>query len=487
MTRPQMNLAMPWADPDDRLYSSPTSFLVKFKLGEAPGHAPAALDVFQCCHDPAHHLDGGPIDRVVSRYAGGVRAARLHAAARNLDRVGCRHEGYDDVEEITGIARTYLLRVPGGAPIAHICDCLRQLPTVESAMPNYIALTPFDAAPGLERPTRTDDETAWAPRHMVGLTEALALERGDPGILVGLIDSGVAPGHRELAGSFRAGGYDTVKLQPGDVAPGVRLLGDYSDDDTEPNDDFVGHGMGCAGIIAAQGLEMPPGLAGACRILPMRALGAAKVPQKINPIGLGAIADLDLAATLAVNLGAKVLNLSFGTSDALLVPGMPRPHEDTIAYAAARGCVIVAASGNSGQDEIFWPAAFPDVIAIGAVDAQGQPADFSTRGDHVALCAPGARILTTSLSSYQYATGTSFAAPFVAAAAALLVSHAASRARPLSGSEARDILIRSARPFPGGVRHSGCGAGILDAAAALTTLDEMLVHSPGPGGLRHAA
>lgn len=480
-----MNLLMPWADPDDGVYSSPTSLLVKMRLGEAPEHAPALLDVHDCCHDPAHHLDRGPVDRILSRYAGAVRAARLHCAARGQHTRGHRHRGYDDVEQVTGVARTFFVKVPRGAPIARICDRLRQIAAVEAVTPNYMTAQNMDAEPGLERPRATNDATAWHPRNMVGAAEALEHEPGDPGILIGVIDSGLAQGHPELAGRVREGGFDTVKLHSTDVAPGVHLLGDYTENDPHPVDDFVGHGMGCAGIIAALGLNMPPGVAGQCRVLPMRALGAAKLPDKVLPVGLGALSDLDLAITLAVNLGAKVLNLSFGTSDAALAPNSPRPHEDAIRYAAARGCVIIVASGNSGREERFWPAAYPEVITVGAVDATGQPAAFSTRGNHVTLSAPGARILTTSLGSYQYATGTSFAAPFVAGAAALLVSRAARMSHPLDGPQVREILIRSCQPFPGGATHSGAGAGILDAAAALTTLDEMIVHSPGETGGQH--
>ena len=482
-----MNLAMPWANDADRAYSSPTSLLVKLRLGECPDHVPCLLDVHEHCHHPAHHVDGGPIDRILNRYAGAVRAARLHCACGSQHRQRHRHEGYDDVEQFTGVARTYFIKVPVGAPIAAICDTLRQIPTVETVSPNYIASLPMDAEPSLERPEDTNDAEAWRSRELVELSEALAHEPGNPDTLIGLIDSGIALGHPELKRRFRKGGFDTVKLHQSDVAPGIRLLGDYVEDDRDPLDEFVGHGMGCAGIMVANGRRMPPGLAGASTVLPMRALGAAKVPHKVLPVGLGALSDLDLAMTLAVNLGAKVLNLSFGTSEDALAPESPRPHADTVRYATERGCILIAASGNSGETERFWPSAHPDVIAVGSVDATGRPSDFSTRGDHVALSAPGARILTTALSGYQYATGTSFAAPFVAAAAALCASRAARQSFPLTGGDVRALLTTSARPFADGERPTGYGVGILDAAAALTSLDEMIVRSTSPMGVRHAA
>ena len=129
-----------------------------------------------------------------------------------------------------------------------------------------------------------------------------------------------------------------------------------------------------------------------------------------------------MAVKMAVDLGAKVLNMSFGTDDSALDPLAPKPHAEVVAYAVDRGCVLVAASGNNGERTRYWPAAYPGVIAVGAVGADGRPTAFSTRGDHVALCAPGRTIRSLGLTGYQHVTGTSFAAPFVAAAAALLVA-----------------------------------------------------------------
>jgi subtilisin family serine protease len=470
-------ISMPWAAPGEHQYSSPGSLLLKARLGEAPESTPALLDVNQRTQAPATRLDGGPIDRIVRTLAGGLRAARLHPAAANATSRGKRHMGYDETEQLTGVARTFLLRVAPGAPIARLCERLSEVSSVESASPNYVSVTPFD----LEAAVGDVDDAAWESRLMVRMAEALAYEPGDPSVLLGLIDSGIAANHAEFPEVFRAG-YDTVRLHSYDVAPGIRLLGDYEHDDYNPTDRFVGHGMACAGIIAAAGLRMPAGLAGAARIIPMRALGAAKLPDKVQPVGLGAISDLDMAMKLAIDLGAKVINMSFGTDDRALHPSSPRPHAEVVEYALARGCILVAASGNNGSETRYWPAAYPEVIAVGAVDGEGRPAIFSTRGAHVALCAPGERVLTTALTGYQYATGTSFAAPFVSATAALLVSRAARRAAPLNGGTVKDILIRSARPFAEEMTSVGCGAGILDAAAALGLLDDFIDQSIEPDG-----
>jgi subtilisin family serine protease len=477
------SLAIPWARSGDRQYSSPASLLLKMRAGEAPEAAPALLDVNQRVVEPARRLDGGPVDRIVRSFAGGLRAARLHASAANAMSPGLRHCDYDETEELSGVARTFLLRVAPGTPVGQLCENLSQVSTVESVSPNYISTTPFSLGSGEVDPAGPE---AWLPRMQVNLPQALAIERGDSSVLVGLIDSGISKNHEELAGAFRSG-YDTVRLTPFDVAPGIKLLGDHDFKDTDPTDQFVGHGMGCAGIIGGRGVRMPAGLGGAVQIIPMRALAAAQLPEKDEAVGVGAISDLDMAMKLAVDLKATVINMSFGTDDRALHESSPRPHSDVINYALSRGCILVAASGNNGQETAYWPAAYPDVIAVGAVDETDSPAAFSTRGNHVALCAPGSRVLTTALNGYQFATGTSFAAPFVSAAAALLASRAARRAVPMTAHLAREILVRTARPFAGGVEHSGCGAGILDAAAALRALDERIDQVHQTDGERHAA
>jgi len=475
--------ATPWSGSSTQTYASPGSLLVKINLGEAPESTPAMLDVNQRALAPATKIDGGPIDRIVTTLAGGLRAAKLHSAAANANIPGQRNKGYDDIEQITGVARTFFLRVEPGTPVEQLCDRLTQISTVESATPNYVTSTPFQLESAV---IDTNDGAAWSSRHMVRMPEALAHEPGDPSILLGLIDSGVASTHEEFANVFRAG-FDSVRLRAYDLAPGIKLLGDHEHNDYDPTDRFVGHGMACAGIIGATGLRMPAGLGGAVRIIPMRALGAAKLPDKDQPVGLGAISDLDIATKLAVDLGGKVINMSFGTDDRALQPSSPRPHAEVVDYALARGCVLVAASGNNGIETRYWPAAYPGVIAVGAVDANRQPSTFSTRGTHVALCAPGERVLTTDLSGYQYATGTSFAAPFVAATAALMVSRAARRAVPLDANTVKELLVQSAQTFArGGMPQTGCGTGILDAAAALEHLDTRINQIIGSEGANDA-
>jgi subtilisin family serine protease len=456
---------MPWSA-RQRTYCLPGSLTVKLALGEAPETVPSTLDVREGRLPAAERLDGGVIDRVARHFARSVRYTRVHGSAASVGKPGARHLRFDDPEHVFGLARTFRVDVPLGTPIDALVDALRQTPIVDGAAPNLVTVTPFAVAGPAESP---DD---WEPWHAVRGAEALAYERGDVGVIVAVVDSGVAPDHPDLAGRL-LGGFDTVQLGRTEFAPGIDLLGDCAGIDPNPTDQYVGHGMACAGIIGALGIGMPPGLAGEVEILPMRALGAARFPGKERAVGIGAATDLDMAVKLSVDLGAKVINMSFGTDDGMLDPAAPKPHADVVAYALDRGCILVAASGNNGAETRYWPAAYPGVITFGSCDAGGRPSVFSTRGEHVAACAPGERVFTLGLEGYQYATGTSFAAPFGAATAALLAARARRRSVPLDGRRARDLIVESARPFPGPA-VTGCGAGVLDAFAALQRLDEWI-------------
>jgi subtilisin family serine protease len=233
----------------------------------------------------------------------------------------------------------------------------------------------------------------------------------------------------------------------------------------------VGHGTACAGIIGARGNLLPPGCAGAAPMFAVRVLAGARMAGRTKIAALGAISDIDLGLKIAIDLGARVLNLSFGTPESALRKDDPRPHVDIVNYARRRGCVLIAAAGNSGDQTRYYPSCLDGVIAVGAVGLDGTPTKFSTRGDHVDLCAPGERIVSTGIGGLQMNTGTSFAAPFVSGACALLLARAARLSRPLDADAVRDLLMRTARPFPRGRSAQGCGTGVLDMPAALRALE----------------
>ncbi|MCK6562304.1 S8 family serine peptidase [bacterium] len=468
------SLIMPWSR-HNRLYSVPGRLTLKLALGEAPEGIPSALDVRSGAADPLSKIDGGAIDRILRKHGGAVRVARLHNAARSLGLPGARHRGFDDVEHALGLARTFRIDTLPGCCIHHLVDALRQLSYVEQVSPYYVCATPFIQP----APAEFDLEQAWLPRLQVNAPEALAYEPGDSAVIIAVVDTGVAQTHPELANRLRPG-LDTVQLGTHDLATGLLLRGDRSEVDTDPEDE-VGHGTSCAAIMGAAGSRIPPGLAGASGLLPLRVLGAAQLTGKSEAIGIGAIADIDMGVKTAIDLGAHVINMSFGTRVADLDEDDPLPHEDVVRYGKARGCLMVAASGNSGVSEEYVPAAYNEVIAVASVDGEGNPSSFNTTGSHVNLCAPGDRVVSAGLRDYQLVTGTSFAAPFVSATAALLVSRSRRRSHPVAAETISRILAESARAWKLG-RGEGCGVGVLDALAALRALDREIDGTTAGGG-----
>jgi len=447
----------------------PRRLLLTLRLGEMPEHVPAWAACARYGVPMPDHVDGGPIDRLLRHFGGTARLARVHSARLGpMDRPhvpGARR--FDDVEQLCGVARVLRVEVQQGERLPELARALAQLPGVEGVGPERMIFGGLDSPPA-SGALQVDTAEAWRSREMIRLPQALAYGQGDHAVLVGLADTGVASADPALERAVRPG-FDTVDLSA-DTLPSLHLVGDGNRPDNDP-DDEVGHGTGCAGILSADIDGLPPGAAGQCQLVPARVLGAALRGER--RVGVGSVANIDAGVKRLVDLGVKVINMSFGTSANQVGEDDPLPHREVIRYAQARGVILVAASGNSGLTERYYPAALPGVIAVGAVDLEGAPARFATRGDHVALCAPGQGIWTRGLQGWQRASGTSFAAPFVAAVCALMVARAEARACPLPADVALELLRASARPFAtAGVQ--GLGRGVLDAWAALRAVDEWI-------------
>lgn len=259
------------------------------------------------------------------------------------------------------------------------------------------------------------------------------------GTVVAVLDTGVFGTHPELAGS---------------VLAGTDLIGNDSDPE-----DVAGHGTLVAGVIAAHA-NNADGAAGA-------AYGAKILPVKVlDDTGSGTDSTVAAGITWATSHGADVINLSLGGPD-------PAPVVLTaIQSAVAAGVVVVAAAGNEGTDVPMYPAAYaPQVdglLAVSATDDYGSLTDFSSWGDWVTLAAPGYQVVGPSASGwYTTGTGTSFAAPFVSGAAALVVAHSPA----LTPAAVEQRLVSTATDAgPRGI-DPYYGRGVLDAAAAVTAAD----------------
>lgn len=457
----------PWA-PESTRSAVRGRILLRLAPGEVPEGLPPLTVVAHGQAVAPSKVDGGPVDRVVKRYSPALRVATAFPAAV----INGGRQRWDEDEHATGLARTLRIEVDPDASLVDLVAALGDLAIVEQVSPQYLSVTPFGgdgAASDGRAVADAPPADPWYAHRMVGASEALGLEPGDTTLIVAIVDSGIDLEHEELRGRIRPG-IDTVNLPSDSVPRSMQLLGDWSGVDRSPQDE-VGHGTACAGIIGAHGRWLPPGLAGAARLLAARVLAAARMTGRRQVTAIGAISDIDLGLKQAIDLGARVLNLSFGTPESALRDRDPRPHADIVAYARRRGCVLVAASGNSGDSRRYYPSCLDGVIAVGAVGPDGAPTRFSTRGDHVDVCAPGERIVSTGIGGLQMNTGTSFAAPFVTSACALLLARAARLSRPLDADAVRDLLMRTARPFRRAADALGCGTGVIDIPAALRALE----------------
>ncbi|HCY77542.1 MAG TPA: hypothetical protein DHV28_16630 [Ignavibacteriales bacterium] len=185
--------------------------------------------------------------------------------------------------------------------------------------------------------------------------------------------------------------------------------GDYLGWDNNPYDD-QGHGTFVAGIAAAQSNNLY-GISGAApniKMLNMRAF---------DPGGYGEEDDVAAAILYAVQMGCKVINMSFGDNAFSYVL------RDVIRYAYAQNVVLIASAGNSGSSEPHYPSGYSEVICVGNSTEQDFVASSSNYGSTIDLVAPGSLIITTARNfGYAQISGTSASSPFVSAAACLVLS-----------------------------------------------------------------
>lgn len=358
----------------------------------------------------------------------GLRARLLARGAPYVEPLGRTSAG-------TPLANVLRVGLRPGEDAAAAASALATLPDVVYAEPHQrrsVAWRPSDPA--------YRDGRQWALER-IAAEEAweLASRRGQ-GVTVALIDTGIDGTHEEFA---RPGAISPLSKNALTGAPGP-----------EGTADDNGHGTALAGIVAAAA-DNARGIAG---LAPRATVLAIKA---LNAHGQGDDATIAEAIVYAVRSGARVINLALGG------PTYSRVLHEAIAYALDRDVVVVAASGNQGAAAAVFPAALDGVLAVGAVDRDGQRAPFSSYGRHLSLVAPGVGVLTTaSGGGYREVTGTSFAAAHVSAAAALLLGE-----RPrLAGSAVGRALVAQAERRGRGAWEPEYGFGLLEAARPLRAL-----------------
>lgn len=306
------------------------------------------------------------------------------------------------------------------------------------------------------------------------------------GIIIGLIDTGVDYEHEDLVESLWInqledingnGKFDDWSVE--EERNGVR--GDLDGIDQDGNgyaDDVIGydmvdqtnsnfgdwtepdpvifdegrHGTSVAGVMVANDNEIGiRGLAYNSKLMTIRAFDGA---------GEGESDDIAAGIVYAVLNGAKVLNFSFGE------PYSSPILKDAIKFAYSMGVVMVSSSGNNGWNRPHYPSDYPEVICVGGTNSDNGLYGFSNYGSFLDIMAPGSFVLSTEafINGYERSSGTSMAAPFVAASAALLLSND----KDLTPSEVRSILQTYAFDLGERAWDIQYGAGLVNPFAALT-------------------
>lgn len=211
-----------------------------------------------------------------------------------------------------------------------------------------------------------------------------------------------------------------------------------------------GYGTAVASLIASND-PSAPGIASAAELISIR---VADESGKADSFALAA------GILAAIDAGAHIINCSMGT-----IENNPLI-EDAVLYAHQKNVIIVAASGNSERADACYPAAYPTVISVGAVDANGEHLEFSNYGTYLSLTAPGYAI-NAAWPGNQYAriSGTSASAPIVTGAIAATMSNG--RGVIMSAIQAAEIVMNFSNEagIPG--PDSEFGFGILNLARVM--------------------
>lgn len=324
-----------------------------------------------------------------------------------------------------------------------------------SAASGHLQIDP--PTPPLVEPTPNDPDfvTQWA-LNVIRVVDGWNISQGAPDVVVAVIDSGYNLTHPDLNNtSLWVNRIEKTGL-PGVDDDNNGFVDDFHGWDWHENDnlmnDTFGHGTHVGGTIAAT-TNNQIGISGIGRnvkVMPLRIL---------DEQGGGDIADLVDALDYAINKNVRIANLS-------LVAPTDFPALADAVQGVSDQIMIVAATGNTSAN-VYWPAAYPETVAVAATDINEGYATFSNSGPEVDLAAPGVDILSTDDGTgYVDNTGTSMATPHVSALAALVSS-----LRPdFSNTEILDVIKNSAIDINAGEnrgRDEFIGYGRVDAYAAL--------------------
>jgi subtilisin family serine protease len=358
-------------------------------------------------------------------------------------------ESWSPDERRLGLDRTYrlILQQDRGLPPG-LVERIRLVPLVEEVHAIEVRESPLPEV-------ATQASVLGSPAELIHLSYAHAFTRGSREVRVAVLDTGVDAGHAELRGKVVEQA-DFVDLQGLDTTD---FIGDTRGYDAVAEDE-VGHGTHVAGIVGARGAAMDEGVAPGCSLVAVRVLATMRRGERLW--GAGIVDNINPGIKHAVDVcGADVINVSLGIKHV----GGALPHADVIRYALSRNVTVVAASGNDGTPERYYPGALPGVCAVGAVTSTGEVADFSSYGANITCVAPGMNVYSSfARNTYAVASGTSQASPFVAGTVALMKSYALEAGVRLSNSLVLDVLKRTSDKVDSRLRNERAGYGLINLA-----------------------
>lgn len=330
-----------------------------------------------------------------------------------------------DVQESSPVPNVETIQIPDGSTVTKELVKYNNHPSVEYAEPNYIGKV-FGSS---NDPSFSQQ---WSIPKMK-VDAAWDTTKGDPSVVIAVIDTGVDVDHPDLMSNI-VSGYNTIN-------------------DTTNADDDNNHGTHVAGISAGivdnnAGIS---GIAGKSKIMPIKAMGSN---------GTGQLSDVVEGIYWAADHGAKIINMSLGFT----APSAPQSLQDAVDYAYNKGVVVIAAAGNDNTGTPRYPAALNHVIAVAATDSSDKKASFSNYGSHIDVAAPGVNIYSTIRDGqYGMMNGTSMAAPNVTGVVALILANNPS----LTPAQVEMLLASTSTDLGALKKDSIFGYGLVNAFAAL--------------------
>ncbi|AWV08064.1 hypothetical protein C9I47_2386 [Lysobacter maris] len=429
----------------------------------------------------------GPNNRFIVKYRDGATAPEAtvqSALNRAASASGLRGQG-------KGLGLQRLRRMSMGADVV---SADRRLDRAEAeTLMRQIAADPnveYVEVDQIMRPLMTPNDTHYAT-YLWGMQDGTggmrvnqAWDSADgEGVVVAVIDTGIAS-HSDLNANILPG-YDFISDSS--------MARDGNGRDSNPNDegDWYGanecggshpasdsswHGTHVAGTVAAVG-NNNAGVIGAAykaKVVPVRVLGKCGGYTSDIVDGIAWASGGSVSGVPANANPAEVINMSLGGGGAC-----SSTYQNAINAAVARGTTVVVAAGNDNDNVAnYSPASCSNVISVAATNKTGGRASYSNYGSLIDVAAPGgdspdcttlivstgnAGATTPTSENYKCMAGTSMAAPHVAGAVALMQSVASS---PMTPAQIESTLKDTARALPG-TCTGGCGAGIVDAKAAV--------------------